>query len=103
MVALSFLECGSKRSATPLWMCRARSESKAPSPLRSAGALHKRCHSAKLWERMLALRTFSLKTRGFSIAFVVGLADDEIVLSRLHTGPRVMGQHLEGACQNGER
>jgi hypothetical protein len=35
------LERGGKRSATPLWINRARRKSKAPSPVRSAGALHK--------------------------------------------------------------
>jgi hypothetical protein len=38
----SFLECGGKRSATPLWMDdqgEALKQAKAPSPLRSAGAL----------------------------------------------------------------
>jgi hypothetical protein len=37
----NFLECGGKRSATPLWMPMARCSgvSKAPSSLRSAGAL----------------------------------------------------------------
>ena len=42
------LECGGKRSATPLWLVAggvaklwAVSGAKAPSPLRSAGALHK--------------------------------------------------------------
>src|SRR5216683_3896233 len=37
------LECGGKRSATPLWIIYRVSraaQSKAPSPLRSAGALH---------------------------------------------------------------
>jgi hypothetical protein len=33
------LECGGERSATPLWIRREISQSKAPPPLRSAGAL----------------------------------------------------------------
>ena len=38
----SFLDCGGKRSATPLWFSAERSAvtAQAPSPLRSAGALH---------------------------------------------------------------
>jgi hypothetical protein len=36
----SLMECGGKRSATPLWRMRPGLGAKAPSPLRSAGALH---------------------------------------------------------------
>jgi hypothetical protein len=38
------LECGGKRSATPLWIIKRplESKSKAPSPLRFAGALQSR-------------------------------------------------------------
>jgi len=40
--AESVLECGGKRSATPLSNClRSSFHTKAPSPLRSAGALQK--------------------------------------------------------------
>jgi hypothetical protein len=48
MVMPAFLECGGKRSATPLWILQAYEasvsttvgeRSKAPSPLRSAGAV----------------------------------------------------------------
>jgi len=35
----SFLECGGKRSATPLWIFLRKKTFKAPSPLHSAGAL----------------------------------------------------------------
>jgi len=36
------MECGGKRSATPLWTVRTvQKKGKAPSPLRSAGALHR--------------------------------------------------------------
>jgi hypothetical protein len=39
--AAQILECGGKRSVTPLWIGveKALGKSKAPSPLRSAGAL----------------------------------------------------------------
>ena len=42
------VKCGGKRSATPLWLAAERSAvpAKAPSPLRSAGALQKRAHPA---------------------------------------------------------
>src|ERR1035437_266195 len=51
------LECGGKRSATPLWLpstIRVR-QVKAPSPLRSAGALHifvARAWSCSHWDSL---------------------------------------------------
>src|SRR4030095_2123722 len=49
-----YLECGGKRSATPLWIqvdvSRTKQESQAPSPLRSAGALQKLIRNAHLPE-----------------------------------------------------
>ena len=62
------LECGGKRSATPLWpVTDGVGAVKAPSPLRSAGALHKRRESS------CGLRLFltGRQVKPFSLAHVV--------------------------------
>jgi hypothetical protein len=47
------LECGGKRSATPLWI--ESQKSKAPPPLRSVGALQKRIRLESFFDRLAVL------------------------------------------------
>src|SRR2546430_2186085 len=63
----SFMECGGKRSATPLWITKGNLSSaasfKAPSSLRFAGALQNRCNPAIRTVKQIAAANSPLSGR----------------------------------------
>jgi len=76
-----FLECGGKRSATPLWILRSVSKielrkrrSKAPSPFRSAGALQMLSGSQRSRRRLILKKSMLALVVCFSLVQASGFA-----------------------------